>query len=144
MYEKQTWAKGDKITSDKLHHMEDGIEAADGNSPLVITISQNLIAGDTGDKTAQEVYTALQNNTTIVFVWENDKYYATGTQLFEGREASDPIYLQIYAISLPRNGSMQRPCVSYQVTSDSNLEPVNPTAAVDFSVITFEGIQPEV
>ena len=53
-YEKQTWQTGDTVTSAKLNHMEDGIEAAGG--VLIVHIDD-----DTGalDKTWQEIHDAL-------------------------------------------------------------------------------------
>lgn len=54
-YEKQTWAKGDVVTSAKLNHMEDGI--ATGGGVLVV---HGAIDGATMtlDKTWQEIYDA--------------------------------------------------------------------------------------
>lgn len=54
-YEKQTWAKGDIVTSAKLNHMEDGI--ATGGGVLVVN---GTIDGKTMtlDHTWQEIYDA--------------------------------------------------------------------------------------
>lgn len=39
-YEKQTWVTGNRITAEKLNHMEDGIESANsGSTPFVIRSS---------------------------------------------------------------------------------------------------------
>lgn len=54
-YEKQTWAKGDIVTSAKLNHMEDGI--ATGGGVLVVHVT---VDGNTGtlDHTWQEIHDA--------------------------------------------------------------------------------------
>lgn len=56
-YEKQTWAKGDIVTSAKLNHMEDGI--AGGSGVLVVGIVYDEQADTTTlDKTWQEIHDA--------------------------------------------------------------------------------------
>lgn len=68
-YEKQTWACDDLITADKLNHMEQGIEDAQGGvtvAPLRVNLTRNIseancenhIFTDT-DKTYMEIGTAL-------------------------------------------------------------------------------------
>ena len=54
-YEKQTWAEGDVVTSEKLNHMEDGI----ASSIMVITATVTESEGETKktlDKTWQEIF----------------------------------------------------------------------------------------
>lgn len=54
-YEKQTWAKGDVVTSAKLNHMEDGI--ATGGGVLVVN---EVVENETArlDHTWQEIHDA--------------------------------------------------------------------------------------
>lgn len=42
-YEKQTWAKGDVVTSAKLNHMEDGIAGGGGVLVVGATVSEDAI-----------------------------------------------------------------------------------------------------
>jgi hypothetical protein len=53
-YDKNTWAKGDVITANKLNNMEDGIANAGGGGVLVVTVD----ADDALDKTWQEIHDA--------------------------------------------------------------------------------------
>lgn len=55
-YEKNTWAKGDVITANKLNHMEDGI--ADGGVLIVNAIHDEQTETTTLDKTWQQIYDA--------------------------------------------------------------------------------------
>lgn len=56
-YEKQTWAKGDVVTSAKLNHIEDGI--ANGGGVLVIPVTYDADTQTaTMGKTWQEIYDA--------------------------------------------------------------------------------------
>ena len=58
-YEKQTWAKGDIVTSAKLNHMEDGIAGAGGGGVFVISAVFDEQTEKTRlDKTWQEIHDA--------------------------------------------------------------------------------------
>ena len=65
MYDKQLWKKGDKVSSSKLNHIEDGIfqNYCDNNILLVhITPGENDIIAD---KTFQEIKEACLNGKQV-------------------------------------------------------------------------------
>lgn len=64
-YEKQTWAKGDIVTSAKLNHMEDGIASGGGVLVIGSTIDGNTM---TLDHTWQEIHDAG----AVVLIFEFD------------------------------------------------------------------------
>ena len=59
-YEKQTWVTGNRITAEKLNHMEDGISSAQGgggtSEPLIVKASNNT--SGTLDHTWNEIANA--------------------------------------------------------------------------------------
>lgn len=58
-YLKQTWQTGDVVTSAKLNHMEDGIEAAGGGFKVTVTVTGKPPAQTySSDKTYAEIYEA--------------------------------------------------------------------------------------
>lgn len=64
-YEKQTWAKGDIVTSAKLNHMEDGI-ASGGGSIIVHETYDESTGKGTLDKTWQQIFDALSNSDVVI------------------------------------------------------------------------------
>ena len=62
-YEKNTWATGDVVTSEKLNHMEDGIaEGGSGETPIINTtrtVGSNNSTVFTFEKTFAEVKAML-------------------------------------------------------------------------------------
>jgi hypothetical protein len=68
-YEKNTWARGDIVTSAKLNHMEDGIANA-GETLVIGGLSDNGLDGlsGTSDKTWQEIDNALAAGAICVVV----------------------------------------------------------------------------
>jgi hypothetical protein len=76
-YEKNTWARGDIVTSAKLNHMEDGI--ANAGRTLVIggfrTDDNGSFVG-TSDKTWQEIHDALvAGKECISIIQDGDSVY---------------------------------------------------------------------
>lgn len=61
-YEKQTWAAGDKITSAKLNHMEDGIfqNSLSNSSNLIIPF--NFSSANSLSLSYNEIIAMLENN----------------------------------------------------------------------------------
>lgn len=59
-YEKNTWAKGDVITANKLNHMEDGIAESGGGAFIVRLLDTNYL-----DKTYGEIYQAFLSGKVI-------------------------------------------------------------------------------
>ena len=78
-YEKQTWAKGDVVTSTKLNHIEDGIAAAEsggGGGRFVITADKptgtsSSPAAVTADKSLAEIVAAMEAGMTPVVKFKN-------------------------------------------------------------------------
>ena len=70
-YEKQTWAKGDVVTSAKLNHIEDGIATGGGVLAVNGTIDGNTM---TLDKTWQEIHDA--GAAILKFEISSDQYIA--------------------------------------------------------------------
>ena len=75
-YTKNTWARGDVITSAKLNNMESGIEAANTNSTPTVMCIDRIVTDDlTGDvqlnKTFNEIKTAFDNG-CLIFVKHAD------------------------------------------------------------------------
>ncbi len=68
-YEQQNWVTGNRITAEKLNHMEQGISSAGGGTALIIRYDRT--EGDVHtfthyfDKTWQEVANALTNFTPV-------------------------------------------------------------------------------
>lgn len=94
-YEKNTWARGDVVTSAKLNHMEDGIAGA---CPLVMggfALSGGNVVG-TGDMTWQEIRDALSAGHRIIVIMHDDN---DGVKLAEVTEAyrDDDAYLVTFA-----------------------------------------------
>lgn len=53
-YDKNTWAKGDVITANKLNHIEDGIENAGGGGGVLVCTENGTVL----DHTWQEIHDA--------------------------------------------------------------------------------------
>ena len=64
-YEQQNWVTGNRITAEKLNHMEQGISSAGGGTALIIRYDHTEEDGSAYthyfDKTWQEVANALTN-----------------------------------------------------------------------------------
>lgn len=100
-YSKQTWAAGDKITSSKLNHMEDGIAAANTAIPLIVTEEEGF--------TYNELFSAMSINQPVYLkildVSETDSTYERSltfmalTELRESHEFEDETetYVECFA-----------------------------------------------
>ena len=68
-YEQQNWVTGNRITAEKLNHMEQGISSAGGGTALIIRYDHTEEDTDYYtfyfDKTWQEVVNALTNFTPV-------------------------------------------------------------------------------
>lgn len=71
-YTKNNWQTGDVITAEKLNHMEDGIANSGGLLVWIYGEGSNKVF----DKTAREVFTALESGKNVTFIGEstNDDY----------------------------------------------------------------------
>ena len=69
-YTKTKWVTNDLITAEKLNKIEEGLEQAESNSPLIVTFTvNNNISNDylaIGDKTFNEIDAALQNFQQVI------------------------------------------------------------------------------
>lgn len=65
-YEKNTWNKGDVITSAKLNHMEDGIA---GGGVLIVRLDETEGALD---KTWQQIHDAAGSRVVFVSITDDD------------------------------------------------------------------------
>lgn len=73
-YTKTKWVTNDLITAEKLNKIEEGLEQAESNSPLIVTVTFNSNyvndMNDTtvgiGDKTYSEVISAIDNNQPVI------------------------------------------------------------------------------
>lgn len=73
-YTKTKWITNDLITAEKLNKIEEGLEQAESNSPLIVTVTFNSNyvndMNDTtvgiGDKTYSEVISAIDNNQPVI------------------------------------------------------------------------------
>lgn len=74
-YEKQTWAKGDVVTSAKLNHMEDGIAA--GGVYTVTSTYDEQAQGVVLDKNYNEIKAALLDGKTVIIsdIADSTEYY---------------------------------------------------------------------
>ena len=68
-YEQQNWVTGNRITAEKLNHMEQGISSAGGGTALIIRYDHTEVNQNYHrhyfDKTWQEVANALTNFTPV-------------------------------------------------------------------------------
>lgn len=113
-YSKQTWQTGDVVTSAKLNHMEDGIEAAGGGA-LVVGIYRSQDTGYmTCDKTAVEMWAAYLGGSSVILF--SDGGAGTG-------DCYPVLYAQHYTI----------PSTSYTFTvyEPSTYQNVDYTASAD-------------
>ena len=102
-YDKNTWAKGDVITANKLNHIEDGIENAGGGGGItLVNISTQDGETFTADKTFAELFTAYSNGNLILYqsmgtygflYYHNEESQFIGTS----EDCSSPILL-IYKV----------------------------------------------
>ncbi len=106
-YEKNTWATGDVVTSEKLNHMEDGIaEGGSGGTPIINTTrtaGSDYSTVFTFDKTFAEVKAMLDagqipvvkcvyetEDRTMYYPvygtgkWGDDNYYVKMQGMYEG------------------------------------------------------------
>ena len=63
-YEQQNWVTGNRITAEKLNHMEQGISSAGGGTALIVNITVTQEDADTVftlDKTWREIDAAYPN-----------------------------------------------------------------------------------
>lgn len=74
MYEKNTWKTGDIVTSQKLNHIEQGIEAGGsggGDYFVKITIDTSASTFAT-DKTFDEAMDAYKSGKNVMLIWPFD------------------------------------------------------------------------
>lgn len=76
-YEKQTWAKGDVVTSAKLNHMEDGI-ASGGAYVFRPTGSPKVL-----DKTFAEIKDMIEAGVVLYEYNEYNQYYSLNTLTYD-------------------------------------------------------------
>lgn len=84
-YEKQTWAKGDIVTSAKLNHMEDGIEE--------INVSYEKTTWETGDTITAEKLNNIE--TGIEEAGSSD--FSTATVKIANRDEAPRMYYKCFA-----------------------------------------------
>lgn len=91
-YTKQTWAKGDTITAEKLNHMETGIEDAGSSGGGGTLLKLNLV-GDSSphhlDKTYAEIETALLAGSCICWLYNGTYYMLTTLTAYDDLEYPD-------------------------------------------------------
>ena len=59
-YEQQNWVTGNRITAEKLNHIEQGISSAGGSTPLIVKDNYDESTNkSTLDRTWQEIYDAF-------------------------------------------------------------------------------------
>lgn len=80
-YVKQNWETGELITSQKLNHMEDGIENAGGGALVINRIDDEDNSQFVLDKTFEEIEDALMAGTPCIIVDDtyDTKYYTMVT-----------------------------------------------------------------
>ena len=98
-YEKNTWKTGDIVTSEKLNHIEEGIEAGGGSGgggAFYVNITENS-SGELvdGDKTGAEIGAALEDGLDPVLIVTN-QYGGKTYYRYYSKYMTDYVFTAVY------------------------------------------------
>ena len=94
-YDKNTWQTGDVVTSEKLNHMEQGIESASGGGVFVVSASlDSEVGGYILSETWQTIYNAMDSG-QVVFI-KMDAAAHSGTNICTYEMVSNAVFADKY------------------------------------------------
>lgn len=108
-YEKNTWARGDVVTSAKLNHMEDGIAGRTLVIGGFMTNNHGSFEG-TSDKTWQEIHDAL----------------VAGKECISIIQDGDSVYREVF-VSAKYSAETSKYIISGEITAECNSSEGYPT-----------------
>lgn len=132
-YTPYTWQRGDVITSEKLNHIESGIESASAGGVFWVTFSYSDETYEySKDKTYTEIATALINNNLVLGKYNGSvggPYFASSQSEVGGEYGSD-IYFSKFANYTPAGaaGGARATIDMFIIKNDDTMEFVSFTA----------------